>query len=217
MTISEPETHGNVKVLIYWPKVKDGGRMIPDLARSIRIWLRRHGLILAESPVISRPSTAASVEYVFTKVPVSKGGLRDTYVYAEAYPNADGTGVVLAYGSSPAFAVKSGSNPAQVVYLVSTAKEVRITLEPATIRVGSTFTAKAFAVNEADQVVPVPPFNWHIVSGSDVVQIVGSSSGEQITLKALKVGTAVIEAATEQQEGKPESRISGTKSINVVQ
>lgn len=219
MDVSPPLSagYGTVTLRIHWPEVKTNSRMMPDLARSVKVWLRRHGLIIAESPVLTRPSGTADVEFRFTGVPVSYGGLKDTYVYAQAYRNDNGTGAVLAYGSSPAFAVKSGNNPEQVVYLVSTVKEVRISIDPGTIRVGNTFTASASAVNAAGEAVPVPTFRWRIVSGSDVVEFVGSSTGDQVTFRALRAGNAVIEAFTEQQSSKPdESRISGTLSVQVI-
>jgi len=203
---------GTVVVRIYWPEVKT--RMMPDLAKSLKVRMRRYGIVIAESPVLTRPSGAAIVEYKFTGVPISIGGRRDTYVIAEAYPNADGTGIVLAYGSSPAFSVKSGLNSVQSVRLVSTVVKVQITV-PSNIRVGTTFNAQAVALNSKDEQVPVPTFNWSIVSGRDILEFVGSTTGQQVTLKALKAGTARIKATTEQQSGNPESIASGEQDVNV--
>lgn len=214
---SLPEEYGTVTLRIHWPEVKTDSRMMPDLARSVKVWLRRHGLFIAESPVLTRPPGNADVEFRFTGVPVSYGGLRDTYAHAGAYRNDNGTGALLAYGSSAAFAVKSGSNPEQTIYLVSTVKEVRIALNPSTVRVGDTFTASASALNVTGEVVPVPTFRWRIVSGSNVVEFVGSSTGDQVTLRALRAGNAVLEAYTEQQSSKPdESRVSGRIEVQVL-
>jgi hypothetical protein len=209
---SENSEKGTVVVRIYWPEVKT--RMMPDLAKSIRVWMRRYGIIIAESPVLTRPSGAATVEYRFTGVPISVGERKDTYVIAAAYPNTDGTGVILAYGSSPEFAVRSGVNPVQSIRLVSTVAKIQI-IVPENIRVGSTFNVQAIALNAKDEQVPVPPFNWSIILGRDVLEFVGSTTGQQVTLRALKAGTARIRAVTEQQSGNPESIASGEVDIEV--
>jgi hypothetical protein len=114
---------GDARITISWPA---RGRLIPLAANSIKVTFALAGSTVQER-IVARPVSGDQSLVTFTNLKV--GTLTLTGI---AYPNADGTGIAQARGSTPV-AIQSGQTGTVTLTMNSTIDHIDISPDPASV------------------------------------------------------------------------------------
>lgn len=157
---------GRVSFKVIWPEKT---RLIPEATQSIRA--RLQGPNNYDQQIIlqrTEGQTEATREW--------RGLQPGQYtLHAEAYPNADASGVILASGSA-GVTVEAGINKQVIVVMNSAIVRLEVTPNPATVYVGEQVQLTATAYDAQDNVVLLTPgkLQWGLAGQSDEVTVNGT-------------------------------------------
>ena len=193
LTAAPPSTAsaaaGRVRFAIRWPE-RDTSRLVPLAANSVRLTLKR-GESTAAERVLPRPEQGGISETSFDDL-----GPGELSVTAAAYPDATGSGTVLAAATAPV-RVLAGDNEPLRLTMVSTIASMEVVPTATSLTVGQSQSFTATAKNAAGEVVLTLPqtVTW---SSSDPSVAAVDTLGK---VSALAPGVASV-SATETESGK---------------
>ncbi|MBI5831994.1 MAG: DUF3494 domain-containing protein [Armatimonadetes bacterium] len=188
---------GGLTVAVAWPKA--GSRLIPANSQSVTITVVGNSAGLS-APVAQTVTGAAPTANFPGLIP-------GTYtVTARAYPNADGTGVLLATAANANVVVTASNTTTVNISLASQVVSVTAALNPATTddvpadTVLATLTAWTGAAGTGSM-VPISPTKVTWVSGTPTVATVSALAGNGVPV------TPVLGAAA---SGTKQTQITGS-------
>lgn len=188
---------GRAVVTATWP---DRSRLIPAASSSITATFRKDGTVIA-SQVIPRPAHGNTATALFNNLKVGSLTLE-----ANAYPNADGTGVAQAHGTVPV-TILSGGTMQVTLTMASTIDHLEM-VPPANpqVMIGHTVQLAAVGRNAAGWMVLLAPSRlaW---SSSDPSMATVDAAG---TVTGARLGTPTI-TVMDTESGK-----STTTTVTVV-
>ncbi len=175
---------GRAVFTIKWPQTT---RLVPAASQSIRITIRSGSVVVGTPQLIVKPVTTAT----FTNLPA--GTLT---VVANAYPQADGTGVVQASGTTPITIVAGSTTPVGLT-LASTIAAVSISPATPTLAAGAKTVIVPTYTDASGNVVLVAPGAISFVSNAPSVATIDATG----IVSAVSPGTANI-TITDTESGK---------------
>jgi Tol biopolymer transport system component len=185
-----------VQLTVKWP---DRSRLIPLAANSINTTLFK-GETQVGHQLLARPAGNATETTVnFQNVPAGSVTL-----HADAFPAADGSGIMQA-GGSATVTVVAGQTAQVTVTMGSTIARVAITPPNPTVNVGSTTQLTMTAFNQADEIVLTSPSKITWQSGTTANATVNGTGN----VTGVAVGNSVV-TVTETESGK-----SATTTVTV--
>jgi hypothetical protein len=191
---------GRAALSITWPS---RSRLIPVASNSIRILFTQNGTVLANQ-LVPRPSAGGTSSVTVNNLKV--GAL---VMAATAYPNADGTGVAQASGTTT-INIADNQTTAVTLTMNSTIDHLEATPAPLNGAPGTNFqlvvTAKdvsnAIVLLTPGKITYVPTTNAVTVDSSGLAQAAGPGSG-QITVTETESGKQVAVAYNITNPGTP--------------
>lgn len=195
-TTAAPAASGSAAFTVRWP---ERSRLIPFASNSIKVRLMRGDAFQGERLLV-RPAGGGETSAVFERL--STG---DATATAEAYPNADGTGVAQA-SAQVTFTIVGGQTTNLRLTMNSTIDRIEITPPAPSLPVGQSVALTATAKNAASEVVLIAGENLRWRSLNTAVATVDAAG----KVTAVAQGNANIEV-TETESGKV-----GINTINVV-
>jgi hypothetical protein len=190
---------GRAVFTVVWPAPS---RLIPAASNSIRVEMVRNGVVL-DSKLLSRPVGGGSATAVFDGLPV--GAL---LARAQAYPQADGTGVAQASGTVPLTTV-SGQTVNFSLTMGSTV--AAISLAAPSLVAGQQGQMQVTARDASAAIVLLTPSKLQWSSDNTAVLTVNGTG--QVT--AVATGVANV-TATDTESGKSGSLAVGVAPANTV-
>ena len=182
---------GGVRCTIAWPPA---AKLVPSAALSIELVLRE-GAEQIERQVIDRPADGAPSAVTFANLPTGTFNITAT-----AFPQVAAAGTPQATGTIPVV-IAAGAEVPVTLTMASTVASWVVTGTPAPLPVGNTFDLVATARDVHDAVVLVPAATWVVTSGTGVVTVISSGSGQSAHLRCDAGGVATVLALSEQQIG----------------
>lgn len=146
-----PSPTGRAAITIQWP---DRGRWVPMASNSIQVVFRSGSTTLA-SRLVPRPSSGGTTAVTFDSLSI--GALS---MSATAYPNADGTGVAQASGTTPVTIVE-GQTAQVALSMQSAIDHLEATPAASSILVGASIPLTMTAKSASGAVVLTWPTNVH--------------------------------------------------------
>ncbi len=188
---------GRVSFKVIWPEKT---RLIPEATQSIRVRLEGPNSY-DQQAILQR--TEGQTEATCDWRDLDPGQYT---LHAEAYPNADASGVILASGSAGVM-VESGVNKQVIVVMNSTIVRIEVTPNPATVYVGEQVQLTATAYDAQDNVVLLTPgkLQWGTAAQPDAVTVNGTG-----LVTGQKVGEQGVSARD------LESGVQGLAVVNVL-
>ncbi len=171
---------GSARITILWPETT---RLIPAASQSINVSMSGPRGTIA-SRVIPRPAGGGPAQVTFTNLPVGQ-----LAVTATAYPNADGTGIPQARGSTT-LQITAGNTTAFTVTMDSTIDRIEITPAALALNVGEVVTLTASAKDAVGNLVLTLPATITWISSADSIARVDSAGN----VTGVFEGTAQITA-----------------------
>jgi len=175
---------GRALFTIKWPQ---STRLVPASSQSIRITIQSGSIVVGGPQLIVKPTTTAS----FTNLPA--GTLT---VVANAYPQADGTGVAQASGTTPITIVAGATTPVGLT-LASTIAAVSISPSNPNVAAGAKTAIVPTYTDASGSVVLVAAGAISFVSNAPGVATIDASG----VVTAVSPGTANI-TITDTESGK---------------
>lgn len=186
---------GSASLAIEWPS---RSRLIPVDSESIQVSFY-NGTTLVASQTVARPSTGTSTTVSFSTLPAMALTLK-----AEAFPNADGSGVAQS-SASKSVTIVQGQTTTLSITMASTISSLSITPTGPSVTVGSTLQLSMAALNSSGSIV--------LTSTSTVTW--QSLSTSIATVSSTGLVTGIAEGTTTIQVSESESGKTATVSLTV--
>ena len=163
---------GRMTLTLTWPApVTAPSRLIPAAAQSVKITIRETATTLAERLLV-RPANPPFV----TTVTINGIPITTVAATAQAFPNADGSGVALATGAAAVTVLPDDPTPLHLT-LASTIDRVDITPATPKVTAGKTLTLSATARDAQGAVVMVLTNGFTWSSTDTKIATVNSQTG----------------------------------------
>jgi hypothetical protein len=200
--VSSSSAKGRATFVVHWP-ARDSSRLIPIASNSIVIQLTPAAAtntavstLPSFSQTVSRPTTGNTTTTVFPTVPPG-----DYIATASAYPNADGTGVPQATGTSVPIEIVSGDNAPINLTMDSTV--VSLEAPSITVAPGGSAQINVTALDSAGSIVLTSPSTYQFVPVNPNIVTVNASG--VVTAAATANGDTTAIEVTETESGKSTS------------
>jgi hypothetical protein len=190
-----PESAGRARIAIDWGTPT---RLVPDASNSVTVSFLRGSNVVA-TRTVERPAEGETSTFEFDELPAQTLTLR-----AQAFPNANGTGVAQASATKTVSIVANRMNE-MAITMVSTVETVSLNPTTANLGINGTRTFTASPTNSTGSIVLLADANTVWTSSDPSV----ASVDDDGLVNGLKAGTATIRF-TDTESGK-----FGVATVNV--
>lgn len=190
-----PESAGSARISIDWGTPT---RLVPDASNSIAVSFLRGSTVVA-TRTIERPTEGETSTFEFDELPAQTLTLR-----AQAFPNANGTGVAQASATKTVSIVANRMNE-MAITMVSTVETISLNPTIANLGINGTRVFTASPTNSTGSIVLLADANT-VWSSSDPAV---ASVNDDGLVTGLKAGTATLRF-TDTESGK-----FGIATVNV--
>lgn len=193
-------SRGQVTVHVRWPE-RPASRQIPASANSVRVIVRS-----GSRDIVDRLLVRPSVEDTLTTEIISDLPQATLNVEAEAFPNADGTGVAQAHAVTT---VTVRGNEATDLNLTMDSTIARVAILPDSMPISSPMIITAAAFDAQNNLILTDHWQW-ASTNTGVIRV--EPNGGTATLTAVGPGEARI-VLTETESGVKVERVFNVKPL----